>query len=85
MINIEQIVRQVINNHLSKDPGFGDEVEIGENWDQPLYSFGADQLDEIEILMVLEEKLGITLPDKDYDTPQDYIDEIRKVLEDDSE
>ena len=72
MITIADI-RNVIAEHLVQEPHAV--VPTSNLFDD----FGADDLDEIEILMELEEKAEIVIPDRDYVTVQDFIDAIRDV------
>lgn len=67
MTDIPALVNTLIPEHLGID---------AENYasDLDIYSdLGADQLDMVEILMAIEEKLGIEMPDLDYGTGDDFI------------
>lgn len=59
------IVTQVVQEHL----GVSETIEPNVN----LYDEGADDLDLLEILMILEEMFGCEFADGDYETINDYI------------
>jgi acyl carrier protein len=67
-MDIEAIVEEILNDHLGAKASDEMEANIFER-------FGADGLDGIEIIMEIEEQLFIEMPDKDYATGKDYLDE----------
>jgi acyl carrier protein len=69
-------VREVIVEQLNVNP---DEVKPESNFVEDL---GADSLDVVEIIMALEEKFEIEIPDNDAEnikTVQDVVDYIEKA------
>lgn len=40
---------------------------------------GADQLDELEILMIIEEEFEVDIPDQDFEVVQDYINAVKEA------
>lgn len=61
MNNTLDIVREVIANYLNIDPAtIGDSTQLVED-------LGMDSLDSIELVMEIEEKLGVEMADDDMD------------------
>lgn len=55
---VEARIQRVVCTALGAKP---DELEDKTEWSR----FGADSLDKVELLMMLEEEFGIEIPDKD--------------------
>lgn len=72
---IKYKINEFASNHLSD----GDEqLDFTKNiFDE----YGADQLDEVELIMGFEEIFGIELPDQDYKTLNDFANEVLKATE----
>lgn len=64
----EDKVREIIRIHLNIPGEFSDNVSI--------YNLGADDLDELEILMTIEDEFGIEMPDLDYETTKLFIEQL---------
>jgi acyl carrier protein len=76
MDNIENQVKEVIAEYFEVD------VSTVVN-DMKLADLGADSLDAVEIVLQLEEKFSLTVPDEEneiVETVQDVIDSVLKYL-----
>jgi len=74
-MSIENKVREIIAKQLEVD------VKDVTNEASFLEDLGADSLDVVELIMEMEEKFGIQIPDEDAEkikTVQDAIDYIKK-------
>jgi acyl carrier protein len=74
-MSIENKVREIIAKQLEVD------VKDVTNEASFLEELGADSLDVVELIMEMEEKFGIQIPDEDAEkikTVQDAIDYIKK-------
>ncbi|MBQ0026678.1 MAG: acyl carrier protein [Lachnospiraceae bacterium] len=72
-----KVIQKVVADVLSCDP---EQVTAEKSFENDL---GADSLDRIEIVMSLEEALGITIPDEEAEnivTVGDAIEKIEKLL-----
>lgn len=63
----QEVVTKIVKDHLDITS-----VELDDN----LRDHGADDLDLVEILMIVEEEFMQDLPDKDYETIRNYTDEL---------
>ncbi len=76
MENLEEIVKKIICEQLD----VAEEDVIGKA--SFVDDLGADSLDQVELIMAMEEKFDISIPDEDAEkivTVQDTIDYIKKV------
>lgn len=69
---LEFQIRTLISNHL--------QTPVHDLSKNIFDDYGADDLDEIEIIMSIEEDFGVELPDLDYKTANDFIRETKKAL-----
>lgn len=73
---IQQDVLKIISNHLNVN-----ESDI--NDETPLSQLGADSLDKIEIVMMIEEKLDVNIDDTDVEnvkTFEELVDLVTKKI-----
>jgi acyl carrier protein len=76
-LNIEQEVRKIIVTQLDINE---DEVHLHATFADDL---GADSLDVVELMMAMEERFGVEIPDEDAEklkTVQDAIQYIEKHM-----
>jgi acyl carrier protein len=50
------------------------------DFDTPITEYGGDAMDEIEILIALEDKFNIELPDERYSTLNDFLKAVEYQL-----
>ena len=75
-MDFEQI-QQIIADTLQMEP---EQITLDKSFDDDL---GADSLDKVEIIMQLEDALGIEFPDEDAEsivTVADAVEKLRKLL-----
>ena len=71
MKTVKETVREIISEHFSLD-------EIGDN--TSIVELGADSLDGLEIIVFVEEELGVKIPDEDTDRLL-TVDQITEYVE----
>lgn len=71
--------KERINNIAMDYLMTGDAEEL--DFTKSIYDeYGADGLDEIEILMALEEEFGIEIPDDNYETMDNFLKAVETAL-----
>ncbi|OJB20091.1 acyl carrier protein [Burkholderia ubonensis] len=78
MENVEQKIKKVVADQLSLNEA---EIKLTDSFTTDL---GADSLDRVELIMALEDALGISIPDKDsekLETVQQVIDYMQSVAD----
>lgn len=75
MADILEQVKEVVVEQLNANP---DEVKPESRFVEDL---GADSLDVVELVMALEEKFGIEIPDEDAEKIQTVADAVKYIEE----
>ncbi len=75
MADIFEQVKEVVVEQLNANP---DEVKPESRFVEDL---GADSLDVVELVMALEEKFGIEIPDEDAEKIQTVADAVKYIQE----
>ncbi|MWA22876.1 acyl carrier protein [Burkholderia pseudomallei] len=78
MENVEQKIKKVVADQLGLNEA---EIKLTDSFTTDL---GADSLDRVELIMALEDALGISIPDKDsekLETVQQVIDYMQSVAD----
>ena len=75
MADIFEQVKEVVVEQLNANP---DEVKPESRFVEDL---GADSLDVVELVMALEEKFGIDIPDEDAEKIQTVADAVKYIEE----
>jgi len=75
MADIFEQVKEVVVEQLNVNP---DEVKPESRFVEDL---GADSLDVVELVMALEEKFGIEIPDEDAEKIQTVADAVKYIQE----